>query len=67
VADWVPLEEDDLGRWVTVGDAKVRCPSCGELIPFGVEALIKKGAMSLRPDLADVWAHSYEHEEGARG
>lgn len=63
--DWVPLEEDR-GRWVTVGDARVKCPQCKELIPFGVEALIKDGQMSLRPDLVDVWAHSYEHDPGGR-
>jgi hypothetical protein len=62
VAEWLPLEQDD-GRWVTVGDAKVKCPTCGELIPFGVEALVKDGGMMLRPDVTDIWAHSYEHEE----
>lgn len=57
------MGEDNDG-WVTLEfPPRVTCPTCGEQIPFGVEAKVEPGVMALRAELTEVWAHSFEHEQ----
>lgn len=59
---------------VEVGTAHVVCPECGEVMPAVVTAQLVPGAepgrvlLECTPDMTDVWAHMWSHDEGdARG
>lgn len=59
---------------VEVGTAHVVCPVCEAVMPAVVTAQIVSGDAAGRvmlectPDMSDVWAHMWTHDEGdARG
>ena len=42
----------------------VACPACGEVIDVPIRVTIHDGQfIKCDPDLADVWAHSWTHDE----
>lgn len=45
----------------------VACPDCGQRVDIPVTVELsgpwEKMSLELTPDLADVWAHSWTHEE----
>jgi len=60
-----PEEEQD---WVPFAQGQVHCPECPALIPVPVLARIEKDEegeqyMETRADMAEVWAHSWTHEQ----
>jgi hypothetical protein len=42
---------------------ELACPSCGEHIPVGTDAVVVDGDVQIEADLTDVWAHSWTHGE----
>lgn len=57
----------DPEAWRKVGEMKLRCPECDLLIPVDVQMQVVGTEFGCRPDLTDVWAHAFEHEEAHRG
>jgi hypothetical protein len=51
-----------------VGTVAVTCPDCGLPVPVPVSATVttddQHTEIVCTPDLADVWAHTFTHEQG---
>lgn len=52
------------GSWVTTAcPPRLGCPVCHEMVPFGVLARVVEGQLQLLPEMTEIWAHSYIHED----
>ena len=51
---------------IAVGTVHVECPECEEVIAIPVTATISTGdtqVLNLEPDMADLWAHAWTHND----
>lgn len=58
---------DDKTPWVRIATASAECPACLEHIPVEIHGrtftdVQGRHSMETRPDLADLWAHTWKHE-----
>ncbi|HCA85761.1 MAG TPA: hypothetical protein DEQ61_09835 [Streptomyces sp.] len=50
----------------------VQCPECDVVVPITIQAELARGdddrqTISLEPDLTELWAHAWTHEDGPAG
>jgi len=60
--------EQDQDEWIPFSVGHVQCPDCPEEIPVQVYARIEldeegQKIMNTRADMAEVWAHSWVHDQ----
>lgn len=49
---------------MTLGEFYVICPACAAEIPVTIGGQLVDAALELEPDLTDVWAHAWTHNQG---